>query len=59
MPSDQELLEGYDLHVSRMLAGTGDMAYGFAPIVHAIVVTDSDSYRMKDAQHRKEKLTPT
>ncbi len=29
-------------------------------INHAtVVITDGDSYRMKDAQHRKEQPTPT
>ena len=39
VPSDRELLNGFDLHVSRMLAGTGDMAWGFSPLVHAIFGT--------------------
>ena len=36
VPTDQELLDGYDLNVTRMLAGTGDMAWGLSPLVHAV-----------------------
>ncbi len=39
MPDDDELVKAFDLHVTRMLAGTGDMSWGFMPFVHAIFGT--------------------
>lgn len=36
LPADAELLKGFDLHVTRMLAGTEDMSWGFIPFVHAV-----------------------
>ena len=33
--------------------------YVFADGTGGVVITDGDSYRMKDAKHRKERPTPT
>ncbi len=48
LPSDQELLKSVDLNVSRMLAGTGDMSYGFITLVHAIFGTKGIDDRMRE-----------
>lgn len=44
LPGDADLLKGFDLHVTRMLAGTEDMSWGFIAFVHAVFSTrDVDS----------------
>ena len=48
LPSDQELLQSADLNVSRMLAGTGDMSYGFITLVHAIFGTKDIDDKMRE-----------
>ncbi len=48
LPSDTELLKSAELNVSRMLAGTGDMSYGFITLVHAIFGTKGISDKMRE-----------
>ncbi len=48
LPSDDELLKSADLNVSRMLAGTGDMSYGFITLVHAIFGTKGIDDTMRE-----------
>ncbi len=48
LPSDEELLKSADLNVSRMLAGTGDMSYGFITLVHAIFGTKGIDDKMRE-----------
>lgn len=44
LPSDEDLMKGFDLHVTRMLAGAEDISWGFIAFVHAIFGThDVDS----------------
>lgn len=48
LPSDDEVLKSANLNVSRMLAGTGDMSYGFITLVHAIFGTKGIDARMRE-----------
>lgn len=48
LPSDEQILLSADLNVSRMLAGTGDMSYGFITLVHAIFGAKDIDARMRE-----------
>lgn len=60
LPGDAELLKGFDLHVTRMLAGTEDISWGFIAFVHAIFGTkDVDSAMRELIGLRVAKLLQT
>ena len=60
LPGEADLLMGFDLHVTRMLAGTEDMSWGFIALVHAIFGTkDVDSGTRKLIGLRVVKLLNT
>ena len=48
LPGDDELLKAFDLNVSRMLAGTQDMSWGFLALVHAIFGTKDIDAAMRE-----------
>ena len=48
LTSDEEILKSVNLNVSRMLAGTGDMSYGFITLVHAIFGTRDIDDKMRE-----------